>query len=249
MSTHSSSTSRASGSERPAVTTETPPFAAPVGIRADSASRRLLVRLAPLLVGAGLLAALTAILASGFRLPLGGAPAPVGADLGGTPAPDFRLTDQFGQKVALSNLRGRAVVLTFLYTSCPDVCPLIARKLGEVHDRLGARADEAAFVVVTVDPERDTVARVRQCLEAQGLVDKLTVLTGDRPAVAAVWQAYGIGVTTTPPPGSTGGGGAYEVLHTDALYLIDRQGRERRLLRSDVAPDDLRRNLKALLNE
>lgn len=248
MSMHSSRTSRASGSERPVVTEEAR-VAAPVRPPVGSASVQLVARLAPLLVGAGLLVVLTAVLASGFRLPLGGAPAPIGTDLGGTPAPDFRLTDQFGQQVALSDLRGRAVVLTFLYTSCPDVCPLIAGKLGQVHDRLGKRADEVAFVVVTVDPERDSVPRVRQYLEAQRLVDKLTFLTGDHLAVEAVWKAYGIGVATAPPPGSASGGGAYEVLHTDALYLIDRQGRERRLLRSDVAPDDLLRGLEALLGE
>lgn len=228
---------------------EQAPVAVPVEVDAGIGPARLLARLAPLLVGSGLLVVLTLVLTAGFRLPFGGPPALVGADLGGTLAPDFRLTDQFGQDVALSDLRGRVVVLTFLYTSCPDVCPLIAGKLGQVHDRLGQRADEVAFVVVTVDPERDTAPRVRQYLEAQRLVNKLTFLTGDHPAVEAVWKAYGIGVATVPLPGSASGGGTYEVLHTDALYLIDRQGRERRLLRSGVAPGDLLRSLEALLGE
>ena len=58
-----------------------------------------------------------------------GGPALQGSDLGNVPAPDFRLTDQFGQPVSLSQFRGHPVIVTFLYTHCPDVCPLIADKL------------------------------------------------------------------------------------------------------------------------
>lgn len=226
-----SRTSRASSSDRP------PP----------RPRRR---RLAPLLVGAALLVVLAALAAAGLPLPIPGSPTAVGTELGASPAPDFRLTNQFGEEVALSDLRGRVVVLTFLYTSCPDICPLTADKLGQVHDQLGERAREVVFVVVTVDPERDRVARVRQFLEAQRLGNKLLFLTGERPALEAVWAAYHIGVTRLPVASeSVGSDGFYEVGHTDALYLIDRQGRERRLMRSDFAVADLRRNLELLLRE
>lgn len=61
----------------------------------------------------------------------------VGTDLGAVPAPDFQLTDERGEPVSLASLRGKAVVLTFLYTSCPDTCPLVATKLGQVQRQLG----------------------------------------------------------------------------------------------------------------
>src|SRR5258705_11292081 len=66
-------------------------------------------------------------------------PSLTGQDLGGAPAPGFQLTDQNGQSVALQGLRGHPVALTFMYTSCPAVCPLPAPKLGAAAGRLGAR--------------------------------------------------------------------------------------------------------------
>ncbi len=81
-----------------------------------------------------------------------------GTDLGGVPAPDFRLTDQFGKPVSLSQFRGKPVVLTFLYTHCPDVCPLIAEQLHSVMLDLGKDAQRVGVLAVSVEPKRDTVA-------------------------------------------------------------------------------------------
>lgn len=211
---------------------------------------RLLGRLAPLLAGVALLLAATLLLAGRPAFLFGAGPALVGTDMGGTPAPDFRLTNQDGQAVALADLRGKPVVLTFLYTTCPDICPLVASKLGQVHDRLGDRARQVAFLAVTVDPERDSAARVRQYLQAQNLTGKLTFLIGERPALEAVWRAYFIGVRQEAAPTSAAGRpGAYSVGHNDALYLIDKQGRERVLLHEDFTLDDMQRNLEVLLRE
>lgn len=176
---------------------------------------------------------------------------PVGTDLGGVSAPDFALTDQAGRAVALSELRGKAVVLTFLYTSCPDTCPIIASRLGVVHDRLGDRARGVAFAAIAVDPERDTVERGRQFLEAQGVGDKLLFLTADRPTLESVWAAYYIGVTRLPVsgPATARNPEAYSVAHNDVLYLIDKQGQKRRLLREDFEIDDMVAAVRMLVDE
>src|SRR5579885_1346108 len=71
-----------------------------------------------------------------------------GTNLGGTPAPDFRLTDQFGKQISLSQFRGEPVVLTFLYTHCPDVCPLTAEKLHQVQLQLGKDASHVMMLAV-----------------------------------------------------------------------------------------------------
>src|SRR5206468_980554 len=81
-----------------------------------------------------------------------------GTDLGGTPAPDFRLTDQFGKQVSLSQFRGKPMVLTFLFTHCPNVCPLTADKLHTTMLDLGSDAQRVAVLAVTTDPKRDTLA-------------------------------------------------------------------------------------------
>jgi protein SCO1/2 len=205
-------------------------------------------RIAPLIAGIALLVTATALVNMGGRLPFARPTPAAGLDLGGAPAPNFRLTDQSGTPVALADLRGKVVVLTFLYTTCPDICPVIAWKMGQVHDGLGARADDVAFVAVTVDPERDSPPRLQQYLAAQRLQDKLTFLTSDRPTLERVWAAYYVGVTQ----GKTVAGGdgtiaGYEVLHSDSLFLIDRQGRERRLLHADIDPAVLRADVEGLL--
>ena len=81
-----------------------------------------------------------------------------GTDLGGVPAPAFRLTDQFGKPVSLAQFRGKPVVLTFLYTHCPDVCPLIAEQLHSVMLDLGQEAQHVGVLAISVEPTRDTIA-------------------------------------------------------------------------------------------
>jgi protein SCO1/2 len=98
----------------------------------------------------------------GLLLLLGacGPPALVGTDLNAIPTPDFTLNDSRGQPVQLSALRGQVVVLTFLYTSCPDTCPLITGKLRQIQTELGSEAERVSLVVVSVDPQRDTAEQV-----------------------------------------------------------------------------------------
>jgi protein SCO1/2 len=171
-----------------------------------------------------------------------------GTDLGRTPAPDFRLTDQEGREVALADLRGRPVVLTFLYAACPDICPVTADKLRRTLDNLGGDAARVAVVAVSVDPERDDVAAARAFTDRHRLTGRnWHYLTGSAEQLAPVWAAYG--VARLPRPGSAAAGAsAVDTLgHTDALYLIDRDGRQRSLLRSDFDPDELARALRTLL--
>jgi protein SCO1 len=168
----------------------------------------------------------------------------VGTDLGVDPAPAFDLIDQQGQPVTLAGLTGKAVALTFLYTSCPDICPVITNKFGFVHDALGEKAQAVVFAAITVDPERDTPARLRQYLDAQGLAGKMMFLTGDRGQLETVWSAYHILVARSSQDQAT-----YTVTHSDAVYLLDKAGRLRLLMHTDLAPGDLQRNLESLLAE
>lgn len=163
-----------------------------------------------------------------------------GTDLGKSQAPDFTLLDgPTGERVTLSALRGRVVLLTFLYTSCPDVCPLTAEKLRATRDRLGDAAPGVAFVAVSVDPARDTPEATRRFVDDHRLTGTLRFLIGDRAALAAVWQKYFIGAE---PQGNLVG-------HNDAIFLIDRQGRERALLHSDADVGTLAGDVRALLDE
>jgi protein SCO1 len=121
-----------------------------------------------------------------------------GTDLGGQPAAPFRLTDHAGRSLALDDLRGRPVALTFLYTSCPDLCPLTAQRLGQSLAKLGPDGERVAVVVISVDPANDTPEAARAFLQRHDLAGlNRHFLLGDDATLAPVWLAYGIAAGPT----------------------------------------------------
>ena len=161
-----------------------------------------------------------------------------GTDLGGVPAPAFRLTDQFGKPVSLSQFRGKPVVLTFLYTHCPDVCPLIAEQLHRVMLDLGQDAQRVGVLAISVEPTRDTVASALAFSQAHHMTNYWHFLVGTQAQLAPVWTAYAIGAQQVTTKVS---------MHTTALYVIDQQGRERTLLDQTFTPAQLTGILHTLL--
>ena len=113
-----------------------------------------------------------------------------GTNLGGTAAPNFRLTDQNGKQVSLSQFKGEPVVLTFLYTHCPDVCPLTAEKLHTVMQSLGSNAQHVAVLAVSVDPKGDTQAAVINFSKVHNMLAYWHYLTGTESQLSPVWSAY-----------------------------------------------------------
>lgn len=160
-----------------------------------------------------------------------------------SPAPNFRLEDQFGKPVALSDFRGKVVVLTFLYTHCPDACPIITEKLHQARAALGTDADRTAILAVTVDPANDTRAQVRAYSTQKDMLDKWHFLIGAQSVVAPVWQAYGIAAQVSP----TTTAGPEKIEHSAPVFVIDPQGRMRALLDVDFTVSDLVQDVKALL--
>jgi len=163
-----------------------------------------------------------------------------GTDMGSTLAPDFHLTDQFGKPISLSQFRGEPVVLTFMYTSCPDVCPLTAEKLHQVQLQLGKDSAHIAMMAVSVDPARDTQAAALNFSQAHKLATNWHFLTGTHDELSPIWSDYAVD------------GGQMinnKITHTDALYLIDKQGRERIFFADDFTNDQLTHDLKLLLAE
>ena len=109
-------------------------------------------------------------------------------------ASDFALTGQDGKPVALGDFRGRALAVTFIYTACPDYCPLLTAKLLGVQEALGeAFGRQVAFVSITVDPELDTPEVLEHYALSHGAdLDGWHFLTGEAEAIAAVTRAYGV---------------------------------------------------------
>ena len=168
-----------------------------------------------------------------------------GTDLGSTPAQDFRLTDQFGKQVSLSDFKGKPVVLTFLYTHCPDVCPLTAEKLHTVMLNLGSNAHNVAVLAVSLDPKGDTLAAVINFSQVHHMLNYWHYLTGTQNQLSPIWSEYGLFAQPVTPTSTNPG----TVSHNTALYVIDKQGRERVFLPDDFTPDQLTSDLKILLAE
>jgi len=165
------------------------------------------------------------------------------------PTYDFRLTDQSGREVTLSGLRGRAVVLTFLYVHCPDVCPVIADNLHRTDTALGPTRQHVVFVAVSVDPRGDTPAAVREFLAVHHLGGVLEYLTGSYAQLKPIWTHYYVesdasaGLLETAEVHGTS---PDRVGHTAIVYLIDPTGRVRAFLSSNFAPQDLATDLRAV---
>jgi protein SCO1 len=110
------------------------------------------------------------------------------------PAPALTLRNYTGKPVDLSTLRGKAVLVTFVYTHCPDVCPLMVSKLAAAERQLGPEARHLQIVAVTVDPKNDTQRAVTQFLAARGATGRMDYLVGTVAQLVPVWKAWDIDV-------------------------------------------------------
>jgi protein SCO1 len=173
------------------------------------------------------------------------APALQGTSLGEVPAPAFTLTDQSGAPVSLSALKGRPVVLVFMYTHCPDECPITAELLHTTTQKLGAAASRVAWIAVSVDPAGDTPQAATAFVAAHHLTGYMRFLLGSRAQLAPLWHAYGIVPEMDPFAASNGA----EVNHGLGVFVLDGQGRERIYLGYPFDPSILSADLHALLAE
>ena len=161
---------------------------------------------------------------------------------GHMPDLDFKLTDDNGKPVTGADYRGKVVVLYFGYTHCPDVCPLTLAQLHVVMQRLGPLADGARILFVSVDPARDTPAVMHAYVNA--FDPRAVGLTGDAHAIEALSKRYRSAFSREP--GSADGN--YEVSHSSAIYVFDRDGRARVLATPSASQDDLVHDLHLLLD-
>ena len=134
--------------------------------------------------------------------------------------PDFKLTDQNNVAFQFHRTRGKVVLATFIFTSCPDVCPLFTAKFAAIQRRLEKASNTDYWLLsITTDPEQDSAAKLN---DYAGLFNadlrRWAFLTGSRTALAKVWSAFGVNVTRTQ---------SGQVFHTALTTLIDRRGNRR----------------------
>ena len=160
----------------------------------------------------------------------------------GAKAFEFELSDARGGTTGTRDVEGRPYVVTFLYTDCPDVCPLIGSELRRALELLGPRAREVAVLAVSVDPDGDTPAAVRDWLERHRLPGNFHYLVGSERELKPVWDAY---YAAPQIPGRA------DSAHTASIWLIDQRGRIRTKFSGGmpVPPEDIAHDLRLLLGE
>jgi protein SCO1/2 len=153
----------------------------------------------------------------------------------------FRLTDDNGKTVTGADYRGKVVLMYFGYTHCPDVCPLTLTQLHVIMQRLGAPADDARILFVSVDPARDTPQIMHAYVNA---FDKRAVgLVGSARDTEALAKRFRSAFTREPDKGD----GVYDVSHSSAIYIFDREGKARLLATPSAAQDDIVHDLHLLI--
>ncbi len=192
-----------------------------------------------LMVGACAVATLAAVaIAAGGRSGRAVATAPgfAGATIAANAvAPEIRLRDQDGRAFDLHDERGHVVVLTFLYSTCQDTCPIIAQQIRGAMDQLG---HDVPAVAVSVDPAGDTPFHARRFLLEQHLTGRMRFLLGTRAQLAPIWHAYGI----LPQQRDSD--------HTVHVLLIDATGHLRVGFPADhLTPEALRHDIAVLERE
>jgi len=133
-------------------------------------------------------------------------------------APAIDLRNFRGRRVTLAQYRGKAVLVTFLYTHCPDVCPLITANLGVALKMLGRLASQVQVLAVSVDPRGDTPAAVAGFLRRHGMTDRMQYLTGSAGELARAWVAWGVGAKAQV-------GRPDLVAHSALVYGVSARGR------------------------
>ena len=154
---------------------------------------------------------------------------------------DFTLTAHTGEKVCLSDFRGKYVILYFGYTFCPDVCPLTLAELSQAMKILGDKAENVQVIMVTVDPERDTPERLANYVPS--FHPSFIGLTGSPDEIAKAATPLGIFYVKNEVEGASG----YLMDHTASVTLLDPEGRVRLIWPFGTPPEDVAADLEYMM--
>ena len=157
------------------------------------------------------------------------------------PAPGFELTSHKGNRVDSQSFPDQILAVFFGYTSCPDVCPLTLTTLTQAFQKMDEEGGRIQVLLVSVDPERDTPARLGHYLEA--FHPSFLGLTGTEEEIRAVADEFGVFFM------KSGEGDGYTVDHTARTFIVDRSGRIPLTFPVTATPQEVARDLTLLLGD
>jgi protein SCO1/2 len=153
-------------------------------------------------------------------------------------SPPISLHDVTGRPVTLAAQRGRYVLVTFLYTHCPDVCPQIAQNLNAALRQLGPKRSQVRVLAVSVDPRGDTRAAVRRYIRERGLLPEFVYLLGTPAQLRTTWARWSVSAVSRSPE---------LVDHVAYTALVDTAGRQRVLYDSQVKARQVLHDIRLLM--
>lgn len=157
-------------------------------------------------------------------------------------APALKLRDSTGKAFDLAGLRGKAVLVTFLYVHCPDVCPLETANFHTALKQLGPQASKVQLVAVSTDPKGDRPKAVNEFLAQHQVTGEMRYLIGSKAQLAKVWKAWGI--ISKPDPSAPG-----KVGHSALTYGISASGKITTLYPSNFAPPTIAHDVPILARQ
>jgi protein SCO1/2 len=159
------------------------------------------------------------------------------------PAPPLQLHNYQGRLVNLNSFRGKAVLVTFLYTNCPDVCPLITADLHTALELMGpAKAAKTQIIAVSVDPRGDTPKAVAAFLARHEMTGRMQYLIGSEHELGRVWKAWNVGSERDAQQPQL-------VNHTGLVYGISASGKVRTLYAASFKPSEIAHDVPLLASQ
>jgi protein SCO1/2 len=160
------------------------------------------------------------------------------------PMPATALRDSLGHRVDLSQYRGKAMLVTFIYTHCPDICPLIVGNLHTAQSELGPKASDLQIVAISVDPSGDNPNTVSAFLKQHQMTGRMEYLIGSRPQLEKTWSDWKIVAKSSPEKGDPDA-----VEHSALIYGINASGRITTLYPSNFKPQQIVHDVPILASQ
>jgi protein SCO1 len=155
-------------------------------------------------------------------------------------APALSLRNYLGRRVNIDSYRGKAVLVTFLYTNCPDVCPLITSNLRVALNLMGPKtASKVQVIAVSVDPRGDTPKAVAAFLARHEMTGRMQYLIGSAKELAAVWKAWGVGSERDAQQPQF-------INHSGLVYGVTGSGKRLTLYASSFQPSEIAHDVPLL---
>jgi protein SCO1 len=222
-----------------------PPAEGTEPIRRGALNLRIVLALVVIVVIAGAVA-LLAIGSNSTPLSAGGVRGVKSASYDGSllspakPTPPLSLRNYLGEVVNINGYRGKAVLVTFLYTNCPDVCPIITSNLRVAQNLMGpAVAAKAQVIAVSVDPRGDTPKAVAAFLARHEMTGRMKYLIGSSQQLAVAWKAWGVGSERDAQQPQL-------VNHTGLVYGVSASGKVTTLYPANFLPKEIAHDVPLL---